>query len=109
MAAVTVISTVPGVPAGTIAEMELSVMTLKLVAGLNPKSTAVASVKPLPVIVITFPPLMDPLDGLTEVITGAAIRGFAQITNKKHAIINLFKFIKLQTFYNNLVNEGCHW
>ena len=47
---VTVTSTVP-VPAGLSAVIEVSLTTVRLVAGAVPKSTAVAPVKPVPVIV----------------------------------------------------------
>ena len=47
---VTVTSTVP-VPGGLSAVIVVSLTTVKLVAGVVPKSTAVAPAKPLPVIV----------------------------------------------------------
>ena len=47
---VTVTSTVP-VPAGLSAVIVVALTTVKLVAGVVPKSTAVAPVKPVPVIV----------------------------------------------------------
>ena len=47
---VTVRSTVP-VPAGLSAVIDVSLMTVKLVAGVVPKSTTVAPVKPVPAIV----------------------------------------------------------
>jgi len=74
LAAVTAISTVPTVPIGTVADRDVSVRTVNDAAGLFPKLTAVEPVKPLPVIVMTFPPEVGPLEGLTEVISGAAAR-----------------------------------
>jgi hypothetical protein len=51
---VTVTSTVP-VPAGTVAVMEVSEPTVKLVAGVVPKFTAVAPVNPPPTTFTTVP------------------------------------------------------
>ncbi len=52
---VTVTSTTP-VPAGLSAVIEVSLTTVTFVAGVVPKSTAVAPVKPVPVIVTSVPP-----------------------------------------------------
>ena len=68
---VTVTSTVP-VPAGLSAVIEVSLTTVTFVAGVVPKSTAVAPVKPVPVIVTSVPPSVGPLVGLTPVTVGAA-------------------------------------
>jgi hypothetical protein len=72
---VTVTSTTPPVVvAGEIAVMDVSVavvLAVKLVAGTPPKSTAVAPVKPVPVIVTDVPPVVAPLFGETEVTVGA--------------------------------------
>ena len=67
----TVTSTVP-VPAGLSAVIEVSLTTVTLVAGVAPKSTAVAPVKPVPVIVTGVPPASVPLVGLKAVTVGAA-------------------------------------
>ncbi len=67
---ITVTSTVP-VPAGLTAVIELSLLNVKLVAGVVPKSTAVASVKLVPVIVTNVPPAPGPNAGLTPVTAGA--------------------------------------
>ena len=56
---VTVTSTMP-VPAGLMAVIEVLLTTKKVVAGLVPKSTAVAPVKPVPVIVTIVPPVFGP-------------------------------------------------
>src|SRR5271165_720373 len=70
---VTETETAPREPAGVVAVIEVSELTVKLVAGLAPKSTAVAPVKPVPVIVTTVPPGAGPFVGLIEVTVGAAI------------------------------------
>ena len=57
---VTVTSTVP-VPAGLSAVIEVALTTVKFVAGVVPKSTAVAPVKPVPVIVTNVPPAAGPI------------------------------------------------
>ena len=68
---VTVTSTMP-VPAGAVAVTWVSEMTVTLVAGLGPKLTAVAPVKPEPVMVTTVPPAAGPEVGLMPVNAGAA-------------------------------------
>ena len=69
---VTVMSTVP-VPAGAVAVIAVSslpVTGVQVVAAVDPKSTAVAPVNPLPLIVTVAPPVVGPLAGLTLVTTG---------------------------------------
>jgi len=44
--------------------------TVREVSGLEPKSTAVAPMKPLPVTVTEVPPVVGPLGGLTEETDG---------------------------------------
>ena len=66
---VTVTSTVPAAPAGAVAETEVAEVTLKM-AGTEPKSTAVAPLKPVPVMVTPVPPSLDPDVGLTEITAG---------------------------------------
>jgi len=56
---------------GVTAETEVLLLTAKLAAGAEPKSTAVAPVKPVPVIVTLVPPDAGPMVGETEVILGA--------------------------------------
>src|SRR6516162_9703639 len=68
---VTVTFTVP-VPAGLSAVIEVSLTTVTFVAATVPKSTAVAPVKPVPVIVTVVPPAGGPLVGLMAVTVGAA-------------------------------------
>ncbi len=68
---VTVTSTVP-VPAGLSAVIVVPLTTVRFVAGVVPKSTAVAPVKPVPVIVTRVPPAVEPLVGLRPVTVGAA-------------------------------------
>ena len=68
---VTVTSTTP-VPGGSSAVIVVSETTVKLVAGVMPKSTAVAPVKAVPVIVTVVPPVTGPSVGLMLVTVGAA-------------------------------------
>ena len=56
--------------AGTVAVRELSERMVKLVAAVVPKLTAVAPVKPLPVIVTVWPPAASPLVAVTPVTAG---------------------------------------
>jgi hypothetical protein len=72
-AVVIVRSTVPAEPAGEVAEIELSLFTVKLAALVAPKLTAVAPVKFEPVIVTTSPPAVTPIAGLTALIAGGAM------------------------------------
>ena len=68
---VTFTSTVP-VPAGLSAVIEVSLTTVIFVAAVAPKSTAVAPVNPVPVIVTRVPPATGPLVGLRAVTVGTA-------------------------------------
>ena len=56
----TVTSTTPAAPAGLVAVIWVSELTVKLLAATVPKSTAVAPVKPVPVIVTVVPPAAGP-------------------------------------------------
>jgi hypothetical protein len=56
---------VPLVPAGAVAVMELAELTMKFVAAVDPKLTAVAPVNPEPVIATDVPPVGVPETGLT--------------------------------------------
>ena len=77
--ALTVISTVP-VPAGLVAVMEVpDGATLTMVAGFEPKSTEVPSVKPVPMIVTVVPPPVGPVVGLTEVTMGVGVRSLVVV------------------------------
>ena len=67
---VTVTSTVPE-PAGAVAVIVVSLLTLNNVAATVPKFTALAPVKFVPVIVTDVPPAVEPDDGLTPVTVGA--------------------------------------
>jgi hypothetical protein len=66
---VTVTLTDPAASAGEVAVIEVSEFSLN-VAEVDPKSTAVAPVKPLPVIVTDVPPVYGPDPGLTDVTVG---------------------------------------
>ncbi len=69
---VTVTSTVP-VPAGEVAVIWVSEPTVKEVAGLGPKRTALAPVKPVPVMVTDVPPAAGPEVGLMAVTDGPPV------------------------------------
>ena len=69
---VTLTSTVP-VPAGDVAVICVAELTVKLVAAVAPKVTAVAPVNPVPVIVTDVPPVVDPDVGAIEVKVGGAV------------------------------------
>ena len=68
---VTVTSTVP-VPAGAVAKIEVAELTVKLVAAVAPKFTAVAFVKFVPVMVTLVPPVVGPVVGVIELTVGLA-------------------------------------
>ena len=68
---VTLTSTVP-VPAGDVAVIWVAELTVKVVAAVAPKITAVAPVNPVPVIVTVVPPDVGPDVGEIEVAAGAA-------------------------------------
>lgn len=59
----TLTSTDPDEPAGLITVMDVLLTTLRLVPAVDPKFTAVAPVKPTPVIVTLVPPAVDPVFG----------------------------------------------
>ena len=63
---------VPALPAGVVAVIEVGLTTLRAVAATPPIVTAVAPVKPVPVIVTDCPPTSGPDDGLMAVTVGAA-------------------------------------
>ena len=65
-AALTVTSTVP-VPVGALAVICVALFTMKVVAGFEPKATALTAVKLVPVIVTEVPPAVGPDEGLTAV------------------------------------------
>ena len=67
---VIVISTVLAAIAGDVAVIWLALLTVKLVAAVEPNLTAVAPVKPAPVMTTDVPPAIDPIFGVTEEITG---------------------------------------
>jgi hypothetical protein len=67
---VTLTSTVP-VPAGEVAVIDVPELTVKPVAAVAPKVTAVAPLKPVPDIVTVVPPVCGPAVGEIEVTAGA--------------------------------------
>jgi hypothetical protein len=70
----TVISTVPADSEGEIAVIWVSLSTVKLDAAVEPKATAVAFAKFVPVIVTEVPPAVGPAAGLTPVTVGGFTR-----------------------------------
>lgn len=66
--------TSPGVTGGVIALTVVSLRNRKAAAGVASKFTAVTPVNPLPVIVMTFPPAIEPDVGLILVIIGSPKR-----------------------------------
>jgi hypothetical protein len=82
----TVTSTIaPEAPAGDVAVIDESLFTLKDAAATVPKLTAVAPVKPLPVIVtVSPPPGSVPVVGDIAVTTGAAVEGVVELPLKKN-------------------------
>ncbi len=66
-----VTSTMPTDPTGEVAVTELDEPTVKA-AGAVPKSTALAPVKPEPVMVTVVPPAGRPAAGLSVAMDGAA-------------------------------------
>ena len=66
----TVISTVPADSAGEVAVIWVEELTVKPVAAVEPKSTAVAPVKLVPVIVTEVEPEVEPEVGVMEVMVG---------------------------------------
>jgi hypothetical protein len=67
---VTVTSTVPAISGGEIATTELSEYTVNLLAASAPKLTAVAPIKPLPVIETSVTPAVLPELAATAVTDG---------------------------------------
>ena len=67
---VTVTFTVPAAPAGAVAVIEVEETTVTPVAAFAPKSTAVAPVKFVPVMVTLVPAVVGPAAGLTAVTVG---------------------------------------
>jgi hypothetical protein len=67
---VTVMSTVPRVPGGAVVVMLVELLTVKLAAA-EPKFTAVAPTKPVPVTVTLVAPVLCPELGVSPVTVGA--------------------------------------
>ena len=67
---VTVMSTVPALPAGDVAVICVALTTVKLLAAVTPNLTVVAPVKLVPVMVTSVPPLVGPLVGVIPVTVG---------------------------------------
>jgi len=70
---VTVTSTVPAAPAGAVAVIEVSELTVKPSAFAAPNFTAVAPEKPVPVIVTGVPPAVGPAVGEIDVTVGTGM------------------------------------
>ena len=76
---VTVTLTLPKEPAGEAAVICVAFTTVTFVAAVPSKLTAVAPVKPVPVIVTVVPPVVLPLEGLRAVTVGAATVAIAKL------------------------------
>lgn len=74
----TVTSTGPADSTGEVAVIDVSLLKMKDEAGTEPKLTAVAPVKPVPVMVTVSPPIVVPVIGDTAVTTGVAV--FEEVT-----------------------------
>ena len=61
---VTLTDTVPTDPDGVVAVIDVLLMTVKVVAWVSPNVTAVAPIKPIPMIDSTVPPVDEPWAGL---------------------------------------------
>ena len=70
----TVTSTIPALCFGAVAVISVLRTRVNLVAGVEPKSTAVAFVNPVPLMVTLVPPPVGPLFGDTEITVGASGR-----------------------------------
>jgi hypothetical protein len=70
---VTLIWTLPADSAGVTAVIWVSLLTVKLVAPMVPKSTTVAPLRPVPVITICVPPAVVPVVGVKEAIAGDTV------------------------------------
>ena len=68
---VTLTETVPLTSLGETAVMEVSLFTVKLLAAVAPKATAVAPVKPVPVMITLVPPAFRPEVGEMAGTAGA--------------------------------------
>jgi hypothetical protein len=73
-AVVTVTSTIPTAWAGEVVVISVSETTVKEPAAVVPKSTVVAVVNPVPVMVTGIPPAVGPDVGATEVTVGRAAK-----------------------------------
>ena len=71
---VTCTFTAPAACAGVVAVIEVALFTVKLVAAVPPKVTAVAPVKFVPVMVTLVPPAVGPVFGDTVVTVGTGAR-----------------------------------
>jgi hypothetical protein len=67
---VTVISTIPAVPAGDFMVREVAEATTRLVPAVDPNFTAVAPINPVPVTMTEVPPAIGPLTGEMPVTVG---------------------------------------
>jgi len=66
-------STIPAEPIGAVAVIEVALLTVKLAAPLEPKLTADAPVRLVPVMVTEVPPAVGPVAGETEVTAGGRV------------------------------------
>jgi len=67
-------STLPGDPAGLVADIDVDELTTTLVPGAVPKATAAPLAKFVPLIVTTVPPPVGPADGETPDTVGGGAK-----------------------------------
>lgn len=86
-------SMAPAVPAGTTAVIELLELTTYEVAGVEPNTTPVIPVKLLPMIVMLFPPEVEPDDADRPVTVGGRTgvvnvsRSFEEVLEVPYAVV----------------------
>jgi hypothetical protein len=106
---VTITLATPAVPAGVIAVIEVSLTTTKLVAVAPPMITAVALVKPLPVMVTGVPPAVEPVAGEMPVTVVVADTG-KQIPAKTSRTMHPIKTIsrRVTGHHRSFHRQVCH-
>ena len=75
----TTTSTLPALRAGAVAVIELGPTTVTAVAAEEPNDTVAPDTKPVPVMVTTDPPLVEPDVGAMPAIAGGALAGTSNV------------------------------
>jgi hypothetical protein len=76
---VTTMSTLPALPAGDVAVIEVLLATSTEEAGVEPKRTVAPPLNPLPLIATTVPPLTAPVWGAAAETAGGAATGVSKL------------------------------